>query len=189
MTVPDFTSRPVWDEWTMDVPAAEGFETAKDRLQKLGYRLAGPGGEREDGSYRVMGSLDRSPATRRRNNGKLMLAAAVGLTLVLLVMMAGDTGGNREIVSVLLLAAVLLGGLGMNRLREPLRPEHKVMEVTVIPAQEGHCRVLIKGTFVSGPVSITEEPPTAAETAAAEQGLLDDVRVVEGRGNSPEDAQ
>ena len=188
MTVPDFTSRPVWDEWTMDVPAAEGFETARDRLQKLGYRLVGPGEEREDGSYRVMGSLDRSPAIRRRREGKLMLGAAVALTLVLLVMMARDIGGDRAVVSVPLLAAVLLGGLGMNRLREPLRPEHKVMEVTVIPTQQGHCRVLIKGTLVSGPVSMTEEPLTAAETAAAEQALLEDVRVVEGRSDAPEDA-
>ena len=188
MTSPDFTSRPVWDEFTMDVPAAEGFKTAGDRLQRLGYRLVGPGGEREDGTYRVTGSLDWSPAARRRRNGKIMLAAAVGLTLVLLVMMARDIGDDRAVVSVPLLAAVLLGGLGMNRLREPLRPEHKVMEVTVIPTQDGHCRVLIKGTFVSGPVSITEEPLTAAETAAAEQGLLEDVRVVEGRPSATEDA-
>ncbi len=180
MTSPDFTSRPVWDEFTMDVPAAEAFETARQRLRSLGYRLVEAAADNEDGNARVVGTLDWSPAARRRRSGKLMLVAAVALTLVLLVMMARDIGGDRAVVSVPLLAAVLLGGLGMNRLREPLRQEHKVMEVTVIPAQEGHCRVLIKGTFVSGPVAITEEPPTTAETAASEQALLRDMRAVHG---------
>lgn len=188
MTVPDFTSRPVWDEMTMDVPAGEAFETARERLRTLGYRQLEPVGEREDGSWRVTASLDRSPAALRRRNGKIMLAAAVAMTLVLLVMMARDIGGDRAIVSGPLLVAVLLGGFGMNRLREPLRPEHKVMEITVIPMQEGHCRVLIRGTLVSGPVAATEEPPTKAEAAAAEQALLEDMRVVEGRRGSREDA-
>ncbi len=187
MTIPDFTSRPVWDEMTMDVPPGEAFETARERLRTLGYRPIEPVAEREDGSLRVIASLDRSPAALRRRNGKIMLAAAVAMTLVLLVMMARDIGGDRAIVSFPLLVAVLLGGLGMNRLREPMRPEHKVMEITVIPTQEGHCRVLIKGTLVSGPVAPTEEPPTKAQAAAAEQGLLEDMRVVEGRRGSRED--
>lgn len=187
MTSPDFTSRPVWDEFTMDVPAGEAFEMSRERLRSLGYRLVEAATEREDGSSRVVATLDRTPAARRRS-GKLMLGAAVALTLVLLVMMARDIGGDRAVVSVPLLAAVLLGGLGMNRLRESSRPEQKVMEITVLPTQDGHCRVLIKGTLVSGPVAATEEPPTAAETAASEQALLEDMRVVEGRRGSTEEA-
>ncbi len=188
MTTPDFTSRPVWDEFTMDISAGEAFEMSRERLRTLGYRLIESVTESEDGSSRVVASLDRSPAARRRRSGKLMLGAAVALTLVLLVMMARGIGDDRMVVSVPLLAAVLLGGLGMNRLREPLRQEHKVMEITVLPAQEGHCRVLIKGTLVSGPVAITEDPPTAAETAASEQGLLEDMRVVQGGRGSTEES-
>lgn len=188
MTTPDFISRPVWDELTMDVPAGEAFEMSRERLRSLGYRLVEAAAEREDGSSRVVATLDRAPAARRRRSGKLMLGAAVALTLVLLVMMARGIGDDRVVVSVPLLAAVLLGGLGMNRLREPSRQEQKVMEITVLPTQEGHCRVLIKGTLVSGPLAATEEPPTAAETAASEQALLEDMRVVEGRRGSTEEA-
>ncbi|MCY4581853.1 MAG: hypothetical protein OXE50_03485 [Chloroflexi bacterium] len=188
MTIPDFTSRPVWDEMSMDVPADEAFETARERLRTLGYKPIEPVGEQEDGSLRVTASLDRSPAVVRRRNGKLMLAAAVAMTTVVLFMMASDIGGDRAIISGPLLVAVLLGGFGMNRLREPLRPENKVMQVTVIPMQEGHCRVLIRGTLVAGLVAPTEEPPTKAEAAAAEQALLEDMRVVEGRRGSGKDA-
>lgn len=184
MTGLDFTSRPVWDEFPMDVPVDEAFEISQQRLWKMGYRPIELVTGNEDGSCRVVASLDRSPAVRRRRDGKIMLASAVALTLALLVMMAREIGGDGMAVSIPLLAAVLLGGLGMNRLREPLRPEHKVMEVTVIPTQEGHCRVLIKGTFVSKPVAPTEAPPTQAEAKAVEQRLQEDIRVVEGRRDS-----
>ena len=184
----DFTSRPLWSEWTMDVPAAEGCKQSQDWFVRHGYRLLEPVRENEDGSYRIVASLEESSGARRRRHGKLMLAAAVALTLVLLVMMARDIGGDRATVSLPLLAAVLLGGLGMNRLREPVRSGHKVMEATVSPTPDGGCRMLLKGTMVFGPVSVTEEPPTAGESAAAEQALLKDMRIVEGSRSSGKDA-
>ena len=48
-----------------------------------------------------------------------MLAGGVVLTIVLLVMLAEDIGAERSIVSLPLLIAVLLGGMGLNRLRDP----------------------------------------------------------------------
>ncbi len=187
MTTTEPAGAPLSSEWTMDVPPREGSDLARARLSERGYRLAEPVEQDEDGSCRVMMSHERTLGARQRNQGKLMLVAAVALTLVLLVMMARDTGGNREIVSVLLLVAVLLGGVGLNRLRVPLRREHRTIEVTVSAASNG-CRVVANGVVSPGPVAITEEPPTRAQIAAAEEALLEDMRVVEGRPSATEDA-
>ena len=103
-------------------------------------------------------------------------------------MMARDIGGDRAIVSGPLLVAVLLGGLGMKKLAKPVRSERRVMEVTASPVPDGGCCLVAKGSIESGPVAITDDPPTTAETAAAEQALLEDMRVLEGRRESTEDA-
>lgn len=175
-------------EWTMDVPPREGSDLAQARLSERGYRLVEPVEQDEDGNCRMMMSHERTLGARQRNQGKMMLVVAVALTLVLLVMMARDTGGNREIVSGLLLAAVILGGLGMNRLRVPLRRELRTMEVTVSPAADGGCHVVVKGETSSGPTSITDEPPTRAQVAAAKAALAEDMRAVEGDRAATEDA-
>ena len=178
---------PISSEWTMEVSASEACELARLRLEARGYRLNGPAEENEDGCCRVVMDHERTLGARQRRSGKLMLAVAVALTLVLLVMMARDIGSDRVIVSGPLLVAVLLGGLGMNRLRTPLRSERRTMNVSVTVMPDG-CGVLVKGATASGPVAITDEPPTAAEVAAAEQALLEDMRVVEGRSGSTEGA-
>ncbi len=188
MTTTEPTGATLSSEWTLDVPPREGCETAQARLSERGYRLAGPVEQDEDGNRRMTMSHERTLGARQRNQGKLMLVVAVALTLVLLVMMARDTGGNREIVSGLLLVAVILGGLGMNRLRVPLRSEHRTMEVTVSPATDGGCRVVAKGQTSSGPASITDDPPTRTQIAAAEAALVEDMRAVEGDRAATEDA-
>jgi hypothetical protein len=188
MTTPETIGAPLSSEWTMDVPPREGSDLARARLSERGYRLAEPVEQDGDGNCRVMMSHERTLGARQRNQGKLMLVAAVALTLVLLVMMARDTGGNREIVSGLLLVAVLLGGIGLNRLRVPLRHERRTMTVTVSPATDGGCRVVAKGETSSDSTAITDEPPTKAQVAAAEAALAEDMRAVEGRSSATEDA-
>ena len=76
----------------------------------------------------------------------------------------------------------------MNRLRVPLREEHRTMEVMVSPAANGGCRVVAKGETSSGPTSITDEPPTRAQVAAAEAALAEDMRAVEESRGATEDA-
>ena len=183
------TSTPLSSEWTVDVPARESCEQARARLEMRGYRLDEPVSEGEDGSCRVVMSHERTLGAHRRRNGKIMLAVAVALTLVLLVMMARDIGGDRAIVSGPLLVAVLLGGLGMNLLRTSLRSERRTVEVAASPVRDGGCRVLAKGEVSFGPLAITYDPPTAAETAAAERAMLEDMRVLEGRSGSTEGVQ
>ena len=188
MTTTEPAGVPLSSEWTMDVPPREGSDLAQARLSERGYRLTEPVEQDEDGNCRVMMSHERTLGAPQRKQGKLMLVVAVALTLVLLVMMARDTGGNREIVSGLLLVAVILGGLGMNRLRVPLRRERRTMEVTVSPVADGGCRVVAKGETSSGPTSITDEPPTRAQVAAAEAALAEDMRAVEESRGATEDA-
>ena len=187
MTTTEPAGAPLSSEWTMDVPPREGCEAAQARLSERGYRLAEPVEQDEEGNCRMTMSHERTLGARQRNQGKLMLVVAVALTLVLLVMMAREIGG-REIVSVPLLAAVLLGGIGMNRLRVPLRHERRTMEVTVSPATDGGCRVVAKGETSSGPTALTDEPPTKAQVAAAEAALAEDMRAVEGNRAATEDA-
>ena len=186
MNVADFTTNPVWDEWTMDVEASVGSSIAQDRLQARGYRLVEPVKESDDGVFTMLARSDGGgPASdAKRTNGKMMLAAAVGITLVLLVMMAENIGGERTVVPPLLLAAVILGGMGMNRLREPAkRRRGKLMEVTISPTPDGGCRVLAKGALIP---DAAEEPAPPAERAASERGLLEDLRVADGKGKSRE---
>lgn len=178
---------PLSSEWTMEVPAREACELARLRLEARGYRLNGAVEENEDGCCRVVMDHERTLGARQRRIGKLMLVVAVALTLVLLVMMAREIGG-REIVSVPLLVAVLLGGFGMNRLRTPLRSEHRTMDVSVTVMPDGCCCVLARGATESGPMAVTDDPLTAAQVAAAEESLLEDMRVLEGRSGSTEDA-
>ncbi len=186
MKVADFTTNPVWDEWTMDVEASVGSSIAQDRLTARGYRLVEPVKESDDGVYTMLARLDDIADGAKRTNGKLMLAAAVGITLVLLVMMAESIGGERTVVPPLLLAAVVLGGMGLSRLREPARRRRKLMEVTISPMPDGGCRVLAKGALIPDTAA---EPSTPAEQAASEQTLLEDLRVADGKGKSGESGE
>ena len=163
---------PLSSEWTRNVPAGEGCELARLRLEARGYRLSEPVKQSGDGVCQMTMNHERTLGVRRRRSGKLMLAVAVALTLVLLVMMARDIGGERAIVSGPLLVAVLLGGLGMNRLRLPLRHERRTMAITISPIPDGGCCVLAQGETLSGPVAVTDDPPTAAEVAAAEASAV-----------------
>lgn len=186
MKVADFTTNPVWDEWTMDVEASVGSSIAQDRLQARGYRLVEPVKESDDGVFTMLARSDGRDVDSgmKRMNGKLMLAAAVGITLVLLVMMAEGIGGERTVVPPLLLAAVILGGMGLNRLREPVRRRRgKLMEVTISPTPDGGCRVLAKGALIP---DAEAEPSPPAERASSERTLLEDLRVADGKGKSGE---
>ncbi len=175
-------------EWTMDIPAREACERAQLRLEARGYRLCGPVEENEDGCCRVVMTNERTLGVGQRRQGKLMLALAIALTLVLLVMMARDIGGDRAIVSGPLLVAVLLGGFGMNRLRTPLRPERRTMDVSIAVMPDGCCCVLAKGEIDFGVLAITDDPPTKAQLTAVGEALSEDMRVVEGRRGATEEA-
>lgn len=188
MKTAELIGTPLSSEWTWDVPASEGCEMARLRLEARGYRLSEPVQEVTGGVCRLTMSHERTLGVRRRMSGKIMLLAAVALTLVLLVMMARDIGGERLIVSGPLLVAVLLGGLGMNRLRAPLRHERRIVEVTVSPTTDGGCRAAVNGETLSGPMAVTDDPPTAAEVGAAQEALQEDVRAVEGSSVATEDA-
>lgn len=185
MKAADFTTNPVWDEWTMDVEAKVGCGFAQDSLKARGYRLVEPVKE-ADGVYTMLASLDQTIDAAKRTNGKLMLAAAVGITFVLLVMMAEGFGGERTVVPMLLLAAVVLGGMGMNRLREPARRRRKLMEVTISPMPDGGCRVLAKGAL------LPDAAPSPAPSSSADQekpdggALLEDLRASERKDKSGE---
>ena len=99
-------------------------------------------------------------------------------------MMAENIGGERTVVPPMLLAAVILGGLGLNRLREPERRRRsKLMEVTISPTPDGGCRVLAKGALIP---DAADEPPPPTERAASERTLLEDLRVADGKGKPGE---
>lgn len=187
MKAADFTTNPVWDEWTMDVEAKVGCGFAQDSLKARGYRLVEPVKE-TDGIYTMLASLDQTIDAAKRTNGKLMLAAAFGITFVLLVMMAEGIGGERTVVPLLLLAAVVLGGMGMNRLREPARRRRKLMEVTISPMPDGGCRVLAKGALL--PDAAPSPGPSAAPSADQETpdggALLEDLRASESKNKRGE---
>jgi len=174
----DFTTNPVWDEWTMDVEAKVGCGFAQDSLKSRGYRLLEPVKE-IDGVYTMLASLDQTIDAAKRTNGKLMLAAAVGVTFVLLMMMAQGFGGERTVVPILLLATVILGGMGMNRLREPARRRRKLMEVTISPMPDGGCRVLAKGALI--PDAASAPAPSAPQEKPDGGALLEDLRASESK--------
>ena len=161
---------------------------AQAQLEARGYRLSEPVSAGDDGSCTVVMGHEQTLGARQRRSGKLMLVAAVALTLVLLVMMARDIGGDRAIVSGPLLVAVILGGLGMNRLRTSLRSERRVMEVTSSPTPDGGCRVVARGEISSGPMAITDDPPTGKQVAAAQEALSEDMRAAEGSRGATEDS-
>ncbi len=178
MKAADFTTNPVWDEWTMDVEAKVGCGFAQDSLKSRGYRLLEPVKE-TDGVYTMLASLDQTIDAAKRTNGKLMLAAAVGVTFVLLMMMAQGFGGERTVVPILLLATVILGGMGMNRLREPARRRRKLMEVTISPMPDGGCRVLAKGALI--PDAASAPAPSAPQEKPDGGALLEDLRASESK--------
>ena len=177
MSTVDFSSKPLWSEWVHDEPTPAAFETVQAHLKHRGYRVHES--ENEDGRYRILASRESLLGARKRRTGKLMLAGGVVLTIVLLVMLAEDIGAERSIVSLPLLIAVLLGGMGLNRLRDPALRIRNLLEVHISPMADGRSHVLTKGA--SGPVPDSNEssPPSAEQEAAAEKALLDDMHVGE----------
>ena len=177
MSTVDFSSKPLWSEWVHDEPTPSAFETVQAHLKHRGYRVHEL--ENEDGRYRILASRESLLGARKRRTGKLMLAGGVVLTIVLLVMLAEDIGAERSIVSLPLLIAVLLGGMGLNRLRDPALRIRNLLEVQISPMADGRSHVLTKGA--SGPVPDSNEPspPSAEQEAAAEKALLEDMHVGE----------
>ena len=190
----DFTSRPVWSEWTMDVPAEEGSRMAKERFIARGYKMVDPVQENEDGSFTLTATWESPVEAKARRSGKMLLVAAAAITLVVLVVMARGIGDER-LAGVPLLAAVILGGMGMNRLREPARKERRLMQLTVSPMVNGGCRVLAKGALLPEHTADLPAGTASADTLTAqeekdlereEQAMQDEMRVGEQEPDSSE---
>ncbi len=142
--------------WEQEVasPATQAYEEAAQCLRGAGFRLreaqppeAAAEPERFDGKF--MAKRDVVLDARKRRTGKIALGVGVALTVILLIMLAEDIGAERGIISTPLLVAVILGGFGMNRLREPEQRVRKLIEVSVTDAPGGGARLIARGG--SGP--------------------------------------
>ncbi len=66
-----------------------------------------------------------------RRTGKVRLAGAGVLIMVVLIAIALGAGDSRELLSPILLGAVVLGGMGLNRLKDPAKIHRRIVRVEV----------------------------------------------------------
>ncbi len=169
--------------WEREVasPAAQVYEETAQRLRGAGFSLrdaqppeAAAEAERFDGKF--MAKRDVVLDARKRRVGKIAFGVGVVLTIVLLIMLAEGIGAERGIISTPLLVAVILGGFGMNRLREPEQRVRKLIEVSVMGAVGGGARLIARGG--SGPAFGDDW----VEQWADEQDFEDEEAVLTGVG-------
>ena len=147
----DYRSAYPWTrEWTVASPASAVYDETRERLRGAGFTLCAErtpevavGGAAFEGTFAAR--RDVVLDARRRRTGKIMLGLGIGLTVVLLVMLAEGIGAERSIVSAPLLVAVILGGLGMERLRNPERRVRRLIEVRVAGTPDGGALLTAKG--------------------------------------------
>lgn len=167
-------------ELTVESPAADVYGEVRERLRGAGFTLlterapeAEPGAAAFEGAFTA--KRDIVLDARRRRTGKIMLGFGIGLTVVLLVMLAEGIGAERSIVSPLLLVAVILGGLGMERLRNPEQRVRRLLEVRVTSAPDGGALIAAKGglgpAFGGDWVSVWSEEQDLSAEAAFLDGL------------------
>lgn len=106
------------------------YQAVAGLLQGQGYsiRETDPppaGASRFRGSFRAI--RDTVLDADKRRQGYIMLAAGAAITLVMLVVYITELTTNRFLASAPLLPAVLLGGLGLSRLREPAQRVRQVV--------------------------------------------------------------
>ena len=165
-----------WERGFASAPP-RAYEESARVLRRAGYRVRGalpPGAaaqpERFDGRFTAV--RDVSVNAGRRRVGKIALALGALLTLVLLVLIAEDIATERNVISAPLLFAVVLGGFGMERLRDPEGRIRKLIEVRVTGGPDGQARVAVQGG--AGPAFGDDwvEQWAAEQDFAAEEAAL-----------------
>ena len=79
----------------------------------------------------------------KRRHGYLMLAAGGVITVIMLVVYALQLTDNRILASAPLLPAVILGGLGLGRLREPAQRIRRLVDTRFEVAGPGKLHLIL----------------------------------------------
>ncbi len=125
-----------WERVVRGAAPAQVFEAVVRLLLDSGFHLneteapstgAGPG----TFSAALRGVRDRVVDAEQRRRGKIMLAGAGAIVLAVLVAVAMGAGDSREILSPTLLVSVVLGGMGLNKLRNPADIVRRLVDVRV----------------------------------------------------------
>lgn len=96
----------------------EGFKPSDSDHAPAGIEYTGsPVPEAE--SFHVQGCAPLRADVQRRLQGKLLLGLGIALTLVTFVLLAWQISTERAVVSPILLLAVVFGGWGLGKLKEP----------------------------------------------------------------------
>ena len=125
-----------WERVVRGAAPAQVFEAAMRLLLDRGFRLnqtEAPSTDAEPGGFSagLRGVRDQVVDAEQRRRGKLMLAGAGAIVLAVLVAVAAGAGDSREILSPTLLVAVVLGGMGLNKLRNPADIVRRLVDVRV----------------------------------------------------------
>lgn len=117
------------------------YEAFAQAVVRARYRLVVPGphgaASARSSPNHFEARRDIAPDAQRRRLGKVMLGVGVIATTVLMIMMAEGIATSRASTSLPLLLAVIIGGIGMNRLRDPEGRTRKLLEVEIISEQDG----------------------------------------------------
>ncbi len=123
------------------------FQAVADLLRSRGYDVEEtepPTAEADAANFRggLRGVSETAINARRRKQGKLLLAAAVAAMLVMLALLTQGYQ-ERSVMSPPLVAIVVLGGMGLSRLRDPARSMRRIVDV-LLEGDSGDMRLSVQ---------------------------------------------
>lgn len=144
-------------------------------LAERGYRVDESGPLSSEPGVALAGGLrgvrDTEVYDRSRTLGRWIAVAGVGLVVVSLLLMMGGVQ-SRALLSPLMLAAIVLIGYGLNRLREPAKHRLRVVDVALTGAAGGLTMTIREGVGESEGDGVVDwldgEPSEIAESQIEE---------------------
>ena len=144
-------------------------------LAERGYRVDESGPLSPEPGVALAGGLrgvrDTEVYDRSRTLGRWIAGAGAGLAVVSLLLMMGGVQ-SRALLSPLMLAAIVLIGYGLNRLREPAKHRLRVVDVALTGAAGGLTMTVREGVGESEGDGVVDwldgEPSEIAESQIEE---------------------